>query len=94
MIQNSVGSDSLRNSGVLFDQNCILPPPAYKNAHNRAKEIVNKFNSTYGINDSAHQYYFLTLVGREVNRFFADQYRKNGRSNYTDLAKQQVNDYL
>ena len=80
-------------AGVAYAQDCDAVPPACMNANNRGMQLLQKFPSTTGIYDSASQGYCAALVGIEVNRFCAKQYRAIGRNDCANLLDQQVAEY-
>jgi hypothetical protein len=76
-----------------YAQDCSAVPPKCMNANNRGMQLLQQFPSTTGIYDSASQGYCGALVGIEVNRFCAKQYRAIGRNDCANLLDQQTAEY-
>ena len=80
-------------AGAVYAQDCSAVPPTCMNANNRGMQLLQQFPSTTGIYDSASQGYCGALVGIEVNRFCAKQYRAIGRDDCANLLDQQTAEY-
>lgn len=89
------GAFALVSSAVAIGDECTNVPPRCAAANSRAAVIVEEITARPGAEmaDSLHKGYCATLIGIEVNRFCAVEYRKNGLESCAEQIDAQTEMY-